>query len=313
MPIGPTGFSHKWFYERARGQYSTHLRPMSVSKQNKFIAEYPKNQVFTKTDMAKYENTWRMRPHEVKKGAQANLKLLGQVILKEFEADEETFGAAYYNDLVAKMILFRTADYEIPRSDWYKSEKGFKAEVVTYTISLLRHVLLKNNKDINLSKIFKDQKISSSLSEFIVELGKTVREKITDPDFRDGIANPSEFCKSEKGWLKFKELDVDISKLDPKDILDKDQITESKKEKKEVNETSKVINDYALAMTISEKEWQFISEFNAPIYGAEHKNVRLPQKCIGLLKPGSRLSEKQVKEAIKIRESAYANGFDFID
>lgn len=313
MPIGQTGFSNKWFYERARGQYSTQLRPMSVSKQNKFIAEYPKNQVFTKTDMAKYENTWRMNPNEVKKGAQANLKLLGQVILKEFETNEEAFGAAYYNDLISKMILFRTADYEIPRSDWYKSEKGFKAEVVTYTISLLRHVLLKNNKDINLSKIFKDQKISSSLSEFIVELGKTVRDKITDPDFRGGIANPSEFCKSEKGWLKFKELDVDISKLDPKDILDKDQITDSKKEKKEVNETSKVINDYALAMTISEKEWQFISEFNAPIYGAEHKNVRLPQKCIGLLKPGSRLSEKQVKEAIKIRESAYANGFDFID
>lgn len=75
MPPGETGFPTKWFYERARGQYSTQLRAMSTSRQNKFIAEYPKNQVFTKTDMAKYENTWRMKPHEVKKGAQANLKV----------------------------------------------------------------------------------------------------------------------------------------------------------------------------------------------------------------------------------------------
>jgi len=45
----------------------------------------------------------------------------------------------FFNDLVAKMILFRAADYAIPRSEWYKAEKGLKAEVVTYTLALLRY------------------------------------------------------------------------------------------------------------------------------------------------------------------------------
>ena len=192
MPPGETGFPTKWFYERARGQYSTQLRAMSTSRQNKFIAEYPKNQVFTKTDMAKYENTWRMKPHEVKKGAQANLKLLGQTILKEFEKNEDEFGAVFFNDLVAKMILFRAADYAIPRSDWYKAEKGLKAEVVTYTLGLLRFSLKKHGKDINLERIYKKQSVSDSFLDYIVQLGEFVRNKITDPSFRGGIANPSE-------------------------------------------------------------------------------------------------------------------------
>jgi hypothetical protein len=311
MPAGETGFPTKWFYERARGQYSTQLRAMSTSKQNKFIAEYPKNQVFTKTDMAKYENTWRMRPFEVKKGAQANLKLLGQSIINEFENNEDEFGAAYYNDLISKMILFRAADFAIPRSEWYKEEKGLKAEVVTYTLALLRYTLRKDGKDLNLDRIYKNQKLSKSLTEFIVNLGLIVRNNITDPAFRGGIANPSEFCKSEKGWLKFQKLDIDLNSLDSQDILSDSQLIEVKKEKSEINNTAKSINDYVSVMNISDKEWQYISEFNAQLYGSEHKNVRLPQKCIGLLKSGNLPSEKQLKEALKIRETAYAQGFDF--
>ena len=312
MPAGEAGFPTKWFYERARGQYSTQLRAMSTSKQNKFIAEYPKNQVFTKTDMAKYENTWRMRPFEVKKGAQANLKLLGQSIIIDFEKNEDEFGAAYYNDLIAKMILFKTADYAIPRSTWYKEEKGLKAEVVTYTLALLRHNLKKVGKDINLDRIFKSQKLSSSLTEFIVNLGLFVRNNITNPSFRGGIANPSEFCKSEKGWLKFLELDVDLSNLDSQDLLSESELFEVNKQKKEINTTSKSISDYVTVMGISDAEWECISEFNIPLYGLEHKCVRIPKKCIGLLKGGSLPSEKQLKEALKIRGEAYKQGFDFV-
>ncbi|MEP2652205.1 MAG: AIPR family protein [Paraglaciecola sp.] len=313
MPAGETGFPSKWFYERARGQYSTQLRAMSTSRQNKFIAEYPKNQVFTKTDMAKYENTWRMNPHEVKKGAQANLKLLGQSILKEFEMNEDEFGAVFFNDLVAKMLLFRATDYAIPRSDWYKAEKGLKAEVVTYTLALLRFALRKEKKDINLERIFKKQSVSNSLTNYIVELGQLVRNKITDPSFRGGIANPSEFCKSEKGWLKFQELKIDLSGLDPQDILNGNQIGEVQEKKKELKKTSKTINDFEYVMDVTAKEWTLISEFYALTYPPTHMNVDLPLKCVALLQYGKVPSNKQLKKAVQIRDKAYTEGFDFIN
>jgi hypothetical protein len=60
----------KWFYERARGQYLDEQSLMTQAQKNKFLQEYPRSQLFTKTDLAKFENVWDVIPHIVSKGAQ---------------------------------------------------------------------------------------------------------------------------------------------------------------------------------------------------------------------------------------------------
>ncbi|KZY40861.1 hypothetical protein A3733_22930, partial [Pseudoalteromonas shioyasakiensis] len=144
MPAGESGLSTKWFYERARGQYTTRSRALTKAQKERFMLEFPKSQKFSKTDMAKYENTWRMNPHEVKKGAQANLKLLGEVISEEYDKDDTQYKHVFYRELIAKAILFKNADSTIIKSDWYKEEKGFKAEAVTYTLAFLRYLLIQS-------------------------------------------------------------------------------------------------------------------------------------------------------------------------
>ncbi len=312
MPAGDTGLPTKWFYERARGQYSTRLRGLSGKQRNSFEAEYPKKQVFTKTDMAKYENTWRMKPYLVKKGAQANLKLLGSVIIDEFEKSEDDFGAAFYNDLVSKMILFRDTDVAIRTSDWYKNEKGFKAEAVTFTLALLRHSLLEKGMDINLSRIFQKQSVSDSLMGVIVSLAQNVRNNITDTEFRGGIANPSEFCKSEKGWLAFKKMEVELIGIDKLDVDNKEQISSKKKEKKEITKASKSISALEHVMSLPVEEWELLAKYNAKKYGTEHINTGISNKCVELLKFGRMPSDRQLQKAIEIRKEAYTDGFDFI-
>ncbi len=312
MPAGESGLPTKWFYERARGQYSTQLRALSSKQRRKFEVEYPKKQMFSKTDMAKYENTWRMKPFFVKKGAQANLKLLGTVIIGEFEKNENDFGAMFYQNLVAKMILFRQSDSAILRSDWYKAEKGFKAEAVTYTLALLRHSLLAKGKDINLTRIYQNQSVSDCLMTFIVSLAKLVRNNITDPSFRGGVANPSEFCKSEKGWLRFLKMNVDLSGIERVDIIDGEQKDEQKKESKEIGKASKSISHFEYVMNIKPAEWQAVADYFDPTYGAEHANVGIPTQCVALHTQGKVPSEKQLKMAVDIREKAYSDGFDFV-
>ena len=49
----------KWFYERARGQYQDARGRLSQSGRRQFDLEYPKSQVFSKTDVAKFLNVWR--------------------------------------------------------------------------------------------------------------------------------------------------------------------------------------------------------------------------------------------------------------
>ena len=69
-----------------------------------FEAEYPSSQWFTKTDLAKYENTWDELPHLVSKGAQKNFAefTLRLNARKGFVPD-----IPYFQQLVAKAILFK--------------------------------------------------------------------------------------------------------------------------------------------------------------------------------------------------------------
>jgi hypothetical protein len=312
MPAGENGLSTKWFYERTRGQYSTQLRALSAVQRRKFEAEYPKKQVFTKTDMAKYENTWRMKPYLVKKGAQANLKSFGGDIVKEFERDESAFGPAFFNDLVSKMLLFNMVDAAILQTDWYKEERGLKAEMVTFSIASLRHTLLAKTKDINLSSIYQSQRVSDSLLCTIVSLAHKIRDCITDFEFTGGVTNPSEFCKSEKGWNKIQTIEVYLSGLGNSDILSADEAREAKKETREINKASKTITGLEYVLAIPAQEWDLIAEYNAKTYPTTHKNVGIPRMCAELHRSGKMPSDKQLNNAKEIRVATYHDGFDYI-
>ena len=312
VPPNGDGIASKWFYERARGQYNTLKRGLTSSQLRKFETEYPKNQVFSKTDMAKYENTWRMQPHTVKKGAQANLKLLGSKIINEFERNENDFGASYYKDLIAKIILFKESDNAIRTSDWYKSDPGLKAETVTYTLALLRKTLLNAGKDIGLSLIYQQQAVSSTLLSVILLLAQSVKSNISNPSFRDGAANPSEFCKNEKGWKKIQQMKVDITALAHTDYIGTTEIQEQRTEAAAVNTLANLISEVEQVVSISSGEWDYISIYYARSFYPDHANVSLPKKCAQWINGGSQPSDKQLKLALKIRKNAYSDGFDYI-
>ena len=313
VPPGEAGIPTKWFYERARGQYNTLKRGLTSSQINKFEMEYPKQQVFSKTDMAKYENTWRMEPHIVKKGAQANLKALGAKIIDEFEKDEDSFGASFYKDLVAKMILFRETDKKIRAAPWYKLDPGLKAETVTYTLALLRKALIDRGQDINLDSIYQKQSLSNSLSKVILALAARVKTNISDPIFRGGAANPSEFCKQEKGWKKIQQMEVGLDSLLSDDIIDESGAKDKLAESKAINQDALSISVLEQVMQISSVEWDLIATFYAKTYPVTHANIGIPRKCASFVRGGSMPSDKQLKVAMNIRKNAYSSGFDYID
>ena len=260
VPPGDNQIATKWFYERARGQYETKLRALTTSsKKKKFEVENPKSQRFSKTDMAKYINTWRMSPFEVKRGAQKNLELLGGGLKKEWDKNPDNFEIAFYRELIAKAILFKSADHAIQyKSSWYKLEPGFKAETTTYTVSLLRFLLQKEGHDVNLKRIYDNQKISESLTNEIISLAKVVRDNILDLDFRDGAANPSEFCKSKKGWEKFKLLNYDLSIIESNDYLTSEEIQDTLHQNKTDNEISNDLSFLEKAREIDQEQWKEI-------------------------------------------------------
>jgi len=204
-----------WFYERTRGQYSTQLRGMRNEHDRKsFLLKFPKIQVFTKDELAKYEVTWQMQPHIVKKGTNPTRQFLMGPIEKVYKENAaHQLDSIYFENAVSKILLFKQLDSLISKSDWYKKERGLKAEAVTYTIALVRTRLLERHKDINLAYIFNEQNISENLAKVLVAAAKLIRKNIMSIEFRNGAANPAEFCRDEKGWDKIKQTIIDVSAL----------------------------------------------------------------------------------------------------
>ena len=125
-----------------------------------FEAEYPSIQWFTKTDLAKYENTWDELPHLVSKGAQKNFAefTFRQNARRGFVPD-----VSYFQQLVAKAIVFKAVD----RIVFGLKFGGYKANIVTYTTAWLAHTL-KNG--IDLQKVWADQGIGEQLSGLITAI-----------------------------------------------------------------------------------------------------------------------------------------------
>lgn len=313
VPIGDSDTSTptKWFYERARGQYATKMRQLTnATKQKTFQYQNPKNQVFSKTDLAKYEGTWMMMPHIVKLGAQKCLAEVGKHLIARWDKNENNFEIPYYKDLIAKMILFRTTDRAIQyESDWYKKGGGgLKAETVTYTIALLRHKLIGFGKDLNLNRIYENQNISDTLKAELLNLGKIVKANIEDIKFRDGAANPSEFCKRSATWEKFKKLIYETDLIHDDDTIGKEDIKKKKEKAKSLNKASASMSSFDIVQSIPPEKWLELLKFISNKYSKTDKKIKLITKLsTNNLKAITEFEDYEL--AIKVLKKAEDEGF----
>ena len=179
-----------WFYERARGQYADMLsRETTTLRRKQYKETHP---VFTKTDLAKYENTWDQLPYYVSEGAQKNFR---RFTLRVNEHKTMLPDEKYYRNLVAKAILFRRTEKLVQQQQY----GGYRANIVTYTLAYLSY---KTAQRIDLEKIWKEQALSQNLEHAIVDVSAIVRDIIINPP---GGANVGEWCKKEKCWKAVKE------------------------------------------------------------------------------------------------------------
>lgn len=192
-----------WFFERARGQYKT-LRAkegFTKSRQSAFDLKYPKKQVFTKVELAKYINAWQevyngktmvIGPHIVVRGNEKNYARFMNYNLPEVRHID----IAYFEDTVAKAILFKAADKRYGTKVSGNQIGELKQVVVPYTLSLLNII---SNGKLDLYKIWKNQCVSQSLSDFIYELMVQVNKFIIE---ESPVTHYIEWAKKEECWLK---------------------------------------------------------------------------------------------------------------
>lgn len=188
-----------WYFERVSGQYKEALnKEKTKSKQDSFKLKFPKNQILNKSDVAKVTNIWKLQPYHVSKGSQKNyISFLREI---DKESKKKKYNKVYWEDIVANSILFRETDKLFGRKNVNAiGDTNIKSHTIGYTLSYFHN--LTANK-LNLGHIWKTQCIADELLNELQKLVIYTYKFFTSLD----VALISEAAKSEKTWLRLKEL-----------------------------------------------------------------------------------------------------------
>jgi len=192
----------KWFYERARGQYLDARSGLTVAQRRKFDLEYPKRQVFEKTDLAKYLMLWQESPEIVSRGAQKNFAEFAKRTGSEWSKNEDSFNEMFYRQIVAKAIIFQKTERLVTDQSWY--EGGYRAQIVAYAIAKLNYDVKQRGKVVDFELVWKKQNITSHFEDALKLVAKLVHDVLVTP--AAGKSNVTEWAKNVDCWIRVKEL-----------------------------------------------------------------------------------------------------------
>ena len=194
----------KWFYERARGQYADARSLLTSAQRRKFDMEYPRSQLFSKTDLAKFLNVWRYKPHTVSLGAQKNFADFASDIGKDWEKNPDNFNEVWYREAVAKAIIFKAAERIVPKQEWY--EGGYRANIVAYTISKMAHDMDEIKRSVDFEAVWIRQSPGTAIETVVAHVGQEMHEVLIHPVA--GISNVTEWAKNQACWERVRGLSI---------------------------------------------------------------------------------------------------------
>lgn len=189
----------KWYYERTRGQYQNDRAKLTRAQQKRFDLEYPKNQLITKTDAAKFVNSWDQIPHIVSRGAQKSFMAFAATAGAIWETRSDDVNELYYRELVAKAIIYRDIRAQVMRADWY--EKGYLANIVTLTIARISYevgTIKSNGEKFDLERVWKFQATPDVLLSLSLDVAQAMLQVLVSE--RRTKQNVTEWAKDPDSW-----------------------------------------------------------------------------------------------------------------
>jgi hypothetical protein len=296
----------KWFYERTRGQYLDAQSKLGAGELKRFKAEFPKSQMFTKTDLAKFENVFDDHPKWVNLGSQKNFAKYASRVGKEWEKSSDGFNEAYFKRAIARGILFRATERLVSSQPWYNG--GYRANIVAYTLSMLGEITKRRRSAPDYQRIWTAQAVDNVVLEALAEIADVVNKDITQPP--QGISNISEWCKKEGCWTKLLERADEIGeRLSGAFWARLATADDARFEMKIAKQTQKIDNGIELqrqVLDVPSAKW-------SEILSGGMKVLQLTEKEVGVLKIAAQLpskipTERQSAVLVDVLERARSEG-----
>lgn len=296
----------RWFYERARGQYQNAQLHLTPAKKREFLRENPRAQMLSKTDIAKFENSWMGKPHIVSQGAQKNFSNFASFVSRKWGEDGSSFNnEGYFRDVVARAILFKRVEQLVSSASWYQTGLP-RAQIVTYTIAKLADVINdhENGGSLDFKIIWNSQALTPDLEAFLLELAAQVYEVIGHPPVQG--MHVGEWSKKEICWQKVKELPVSFPSRLQALLVGKEELLVNERENFVAGRENTKIDALSTVISLGVRYWQELADWArqySPIYGKEADLVRLASRH------GWIPSDKQAAVLMSIRARMEREGF----
>lgn len=295
-----------WFYERARGQYIQATMNMTKSEERKFAAQNPKDQVITKTDLAKVLNSWAGYPHIVSKGAESNFSEFAKRTEALWETRKDDFNEIYFQNAVSLTIMYRSLDKKIPKQMWYGG--GYKANIVTYSVALLRVLIRKwyPHRALNVQKIWQKQKCPDVLMNQLLVIAERVYYSITDEHRL--VQNVTQWCKQEKCWETIKTMNVSPVDGFEKLLVGYEETESIRREARQIRKIENTIDDQKAVLDLGEQYWINLDVWLRKYPLANRYETVALHKAMKISR-GQFPNDRQCKLLMGLRERAVGEGF----
>lgn len=298
-------FNTYWFYERARGQYQNAQLHLTPAKKKEFQRLHPRSQMFVKTDVAKFENSWMGKPHIVSQGAQKNFSDFAVYVAGKWGEDGRHFNNdGYFRNVVSRAILFRSVEKLVSSASWYQTGLP-RAQIVTYTVAKLSQLVNEHEgATLDFKAIWSAQALPPSLESFLQNLAQKVCSVITTPPVQG--MHVGEWSKKEPCWQQVKALDISLPVALQDSLVSREESRADQKENAAQGRLDNKIDALSTVVTLGTGYWSRLGNWAAeyaPIYGKEADLVRLASS------PGWLPTDKQAAVLITLRERLEHEGF----
>ncbi len=295
-----------WYYERTRGQYKQEQAQMTKSEKKAFLMKHPKSQMFTKTDLAKYYNSYRQLPHLVCAGAQKNFIKFAEWASESWEKDQRVFNNIFFQRIVCLNILFKKTDILVKRAPWY--EMGYKAQVVTYTLAYLFYAIEKQTpaKVMNFKRIWNEQNISGEVERQLAEIAENMYNHLISP--RRGLENVTEWAKREACWQRAKEVKISLSDQFKSTLVSVEEEKARNRKAAKKQQEANNMSDWFKVAEFGADYWKKLYKWGTENHILNAKDISLIKSAISM-ESGGCPSEKQSIAILKILEKARIEGF----
>lgn len=293
----------KWFYERSRGQFINAQPRARSAARTRFDFEFPRKKLFSKTDLAKFVNSAAGQPHIVSRGAQKNFAAFAKEIGSAWSKSDARYDELWYKRLIAKAIIFRWLETEVPKQPWY--EGGYRANIVTYTIAKLFHDANGERQVLDLDVIWRRQSLSEPLQDALLLVAAEAHDVITSPP--DGVRNMSEWAKQQACWSNMKGRALSYGDSFETCLTPVDEARATRQEERARQTMTAGINTQTEVVTRGPAFWSEVLAWGTAKRQLSPKDRQILAVCAAL--PNRLPSELQSRHALDVLGRLRENGF----